>query len=138
MGVEHFKHGELTGSILEAFFVVYNRLGHGFREKVYENSLAVELRIRGFQVDQQLPINVYYEGVQVGEYYADLVVNGCVIVEVKAVEKLCAEHSAQLINYLKATEIEVGLLVNFGPSAETKRKVFDNIRKPLLTATIHP
>ena len=130
MGTELFKHGELTGQILEAFYTVYNRLGHGFLEQVYENALAVELRRRGFRVLQQVPIKVLYEGVVVGKYFADLLVEDCVVVEIKAVEKLCEEHSAQLINYLKATRIEVGLLVNFGPTAETKRKVFDNARKP--------
>ncbi|HEY0075784.1 MAG TPA: GxxExxY protein [Abditibacteriaceae bacterium] len=125
-----FRHGELTGEIIQAFYAVYNRLGYGFLEKVYENALIVELQSRGFQVEQQVPINVYYNAVVVGEYFADLLVNGCVIVEIKALEKLCEEHSAQLINYLKATTIEVGLLFNFGPQPETKRKIFDNFRKP--------
>jgi GxxExxY protein len=124
-----FKHGELTGQVIEAFYTVYNRLGYGFLEKVYENALAVELRERGFRVEQQLPIAVYYNGTVVGEYFADLLVNECVIVEIKALEKLCEEHSAQLINYLKATNIEVGLLLNFGSTPETKRKIFDNFRK---------
>ncbi len=130
MGTELFKHGELTGQIIEAFYTVYNRLGYGFLEQVYENALAFELRRCGVRVLQQVPINVRYEAVVVGKYFADLLVEDCVVVEVKSVEKLCEEHSAQLINYLKATRIEVGLLVNFGPTAETKRKVFDNSRKP--------
>jgi GxxExxY protein len=125
-----FRHGELTGEIIQAFYAVYNRLGYGFLEKVYENALIVELKSRGFQVEQQMPIDVYYNGIVVGEYFADLLVNGFVIVEIKALEKLCEEHSAQLINYLKATNIEVGLLLNFGPQPETKRKIFDNFRKP--------
>ena len=83
----------------------------------------VELHERGFRVQQQVPLNVYYRGILVGEYFADLLVEDCVIVELKAVEKLCEEHSIQLLNYLKATEIEVGLLINFGPKPETKRKV---------------
>lgn len=123
-----FKHGELTGQIIEAFYVVYGRLGHGFLEKVYENALALELRERGLRVKQQTPISVLYNGVVVGEYFADLLVEGCVIVEIKAVEKLCEEHLAQLLNYLKATEIEVGLLLNFGPKPETKRKIFETAR----------
>ncbi len=130
MGTEHFKHGELTGRVIEAFYAVYNRLGYGFLERVYENALLVELRNRGLRVQQQVPINVNYEGVIVGEYFADILVEGCVIVEIKAVEKLCEEHSAQLLNYLKATQIEVGLLVNFGPKPESKRKVLDNAHKP--------
>ncbi len=123
------KHGELTGDIIDAFYKVYNDLGYGFLEKVYENALAYELRERGYVVQQQLPINVYYQGVTVGEYFADLLVENCVIVEIKALEKLCEEHSAQLINYLKATDIDVGLLVNFGPKPETKRKVFETARR---------
>ena len=121
-----FKHGEMTGEIIQAFYAVYNRLGYGFLEKVYENALACELRTRGFQVEQQTPINVFYNGVVVGEYFADLLIEGCVIVELKAVEAL---NDAQLINYLKATKIEVGLLLNFGPKPETKRKTFDNYHK---------
>jgi GxxExxY protein len=129
MANELFKHGELTGQIREAYYAVYNRLGHGFLEKVYENALAVELKNRGPRVEQQVPIDVLYEEVVVGEYFADLLVEDCVIVEIKVVEKLCEQHSAQLINYLKATHIEVGLLINFGPTPETKRKIFDNSRK---------
>src|SRR5687768_13796628 len=123
-----FKHGELTGRVIEAFYVVYNRLGYGSLEKVYENALALELRKRGLRVQQQMPISVYYEGVVVGEYFADLLVEDCVVVEIKAAERLCEEHSIQLLNYLKATAIEVGLLVNFGPKPETKRKVFETAR----------
>jgi GxxExxY protein len=123
-----FKHGELTGQVIEAFYMVYNRLGYGFLEKVYENALALELRKRGLHLQQQMPISVYYEGMIVGEYFADLLVEACVIVEIKAVERLCEEHSIQLLNYLKATAIEVGLLVNFGPKPETKRKVFESAR----------
>jgi GxxExxY protein len=133
-----FKHGELTGEIIQAFYAVYNRLGYGFLEKVYENALTVELRERGFQVEQQEPINVYYHGILVGEYYADLLIEGCVIVEIKAVEKLCEEHSIQLLNYLKATKIEVGLLVNFGPHPETKRKVFETARRNFDTQPNEP
>jgi GxxExxY protein len=117
------KHGDITEAILQSFYKVYNVLGQGFLEKVYERALAIELRKRGLQVVAQAPIAVLYEGEEVGLYYADLLVNGCVIVEVKAVEKLADDHHAQLVNYLRATGIEVGLLPNFGPRPESKRKI---------------
>jgi GxxExxY protein len=120
------KHKELTGKILAAFYAVYNSLGYGFLEKVYENALALELRRRGLSVEQQKPICVYYQGEIVGEYFADLVVSDAVIIELKAVRTLTETYEAQLLNYLKATPYEVGLLLNFGPTAETKRKVYNN------------
>ncbi|MBC7093952.1 GxxExxY protein [Candidatus Bipolaricaulota bacterium] len=123
------KHREITEQILQAFYKVYHVLGHGFLEKVYENSLAVELRERGLAVQQQAPIRVLYNEHPVGEYFADLVVEGSVIVEIKAAQALTDEHFAQLINYLKATGIEVGLLLNFGPKPEVKRKVFETAKK---------
>lgn len=122
-------HGEITEQIIQAYYHVYNTLGHGFLEKVYEKSMAVALRKSGLAVVTQHPINVFYEGEQVGEYFADLVVVNCVIVEIKAAEALCPAHEAQLLNYLKATEIEVGLLLNFGEKPEFRRKVFANGRK---------
>jgi GxxExxY protein len=124
------KHGDVTERIVQGFYRVYNVLGHGFLEKVYENALAVELRKHGLRVQQQAPVKVYYEGEPVGEYFADLLVEDCVIVELKAAEALVDEHHAQLINYLKATTIEVGLLINFGPKPELKRKIFEEARKP--------
>jgi len=123
------KHADLTEKIIGAFFTVYNSLGYGFSEKVYENALVLELRKLGLKVEQQKRITVYYDGQVVGEYLADIVVNGVVIIELKAVRQLLKEHEAQLLNYLKATMIEVGLLLNFGPKAEFKRKVYDNDRK---------
>ena len=119
-------HGDLTEKIIKAFFNVNNNLGYGFLEKVYENAMIIELRKMGLEVKQQKNIKVYYDEKEVGDYYADLIVNNLVIVELKAAESLCPEHEAQLINYLKATEIEVGLLLNFGRKAEFKRKVFSN------------
>jgi GxxExxY protein len=127
-----FKHAELTDRIIASFYNVYNKLGYGFLEKVYENSLTVELSSQGLSVQQQRPITVYYAGVMVGEYYADLVVNDLIIVEVKAVKILAEEHEAQLLNYLKATSYEVGLLLNFGPKAEFKRRSYENGRKEWL------
>ena len=131
------KHSDVTEKIIQAFFKVYNVLGYGFSEKVYQNSLAIELAKLGLQVEPQKQIEVYYDGYVVGEYFADMVINGCVIIELKAVRQLLDEHEAQLLNYLKATPIEVGLLLNFGPKAEFKRKVYDNARKGSLDWT-HP
>jgi GxxExxY protein len=122
-------HKEITDAIINAFYTVYNTLGYGFLEKVYENSLAYELSKRGLQVRSQLPIQVYYDGQLMGEYFADLLVEECIIVELKAVDNLHPHHSAQLLNYLKATDIEVGLLCNFGPKPEFVRKIFTNDRK---------
>jgi GxxExxY protein len=119
----------LTEQIIKGFYTVYRALGYGFLEKVYENSLAIELRKMRLEVVQQAEIKVYYAGVVVGEYYADLLVADAVIVEIKAVHALLKEHEAQLLNYLKATPYEVGLLLNFGPKPEIKRKVYDNERK---------
>ena len=118
------KHEEVTEGVIGAYYHVYNTLGYGFLEKVYENALTHELRARGFVVGTQQPITVWYKGVPVGEYFADLVVNECVIVELKSAVTLTDAHEAQLINYLKATGIEVGLLLNFGPKAQVKRKVY--------------
>ncbi len=122
-------HEDLTQEILKAFFDVYNKLGFGFLEKVYENSLALLLRERGFLVQQQSPIFVYFQGVAVGDYFADLLVNNLVIVELKAAEALRQEHLAQLRNYLRATDIEVGLLLNFGQKPTFKRVFLTNDRK---------
>jgi GxxExxY protein len=120
---------DTTEKIIKAFYKVNNTLGYGFLEKVYENAMAIELRKMGFKVLQQANIKVYYENEEVGDYYADLLVENQVIVELKAAESLGKDHEAQLINYLKATRIEVGLLLNFGKKAEFKRKVFSNKRK---------
>ena len=126
---EQYKHKALTDLILKAFYKVYNTLGYGFLEKVYENAMVLELRKMGLKVVSQAPIQVFYEGHVVGEYSADLLVEDAVIVELKAVRALAAEHEAQLLNYLKATRYEVGLLLNFGPKPQVKRKVYDNERK---------
>jgi GxxExxY protein len=124
-----FKHTDITELIIKAFYMVYNTLGYGFLEKVYRNALAIELRKLGLEVIQEARIAVYYDGKVVGEYFADLLVAGVVIVELKAVKRLLEEHEAQLLNYLKATPYEVGLLLNFGPKPQIKRKAFDNSRK---------
>ena len=124
-----FKHTDITELIIKAFYKVYNALGYGFLEKVYRNALVIELRKLGLEVIPEARIRVYYEGEVVGEYFADLLVAGVVIVELKAMKSLLEEHEAQLLNYLKATPYEVGLLLNFGPKPEIKRKAFDNSRK---------
>ena len=123
---DNYKHTEVTEKIIKAFYKVYNTLGYGFLEKVYENALLYELLEMGLNANKQEQIKVYYADVEVGEYYADLIVENSVIVELKAAENLCEEHEYQLVNYLKATEIEVGLLLNFGKKPEMRRKVFSN------------
>ena len=120
---------EKTDLIINAFYKVYNRLGYGFLERVYQNALIVELRNVGFNVKSEYPIKVTYEGVEVGVYYADIIVDNCIIIENKAAETLREEHEFQLINYLKATKMEVGLLFNFGKKPTFKRKYFTNDRK---------
>ena len=127
------KHSELTGKILGAFFQVHKDLGYGFSEKVYENSLSILLTELGMKVEPQAHLYVYYRGRKVGEYIADLIINDVVLLELKAAEKIIEEHAAQLLNYLKATDIEVGLVLNFGPTAEFRRKVYDNERKGTLS-----
>lgn len=120
---------EITSKIISAFYKVYNTLGYGFLEKVYENSFKIELLKLGFKVEQQKNIRVLYEGFEVGDYFADLIVDDIIILELKAAENLCEEHEAQLLNYLKATDKEVGLLFNFGKEAKFVRKVFSNENK---------
>lgn len=126
------KHEELTSAILNVFYKkVYHKLGYGFLENVYENAMAFELQRHGLLVERQYKVNVYYEGMVVGHYAADLVVDRKIILELKAVSMLTAQHEAQLLNYLRATEFEVGLLLNFGPKPDHRRKAFDNERKQI-------
>ena len=132
MGNENYKHAEITEKIIKAFYNVYNKLGFGFLEKVYEHAILIELRKMGVGVVNQYMIKVFYDGVEVGNYFADLFVENSVIVEIKAAEGLIEEHKAQLVNYLKATNIEVGLLLNFGKKPSFKRKVFSNEFKTLI------
>jgi len=126
---DKYLHSDLTDKILSCFYDVYNQLRYGFLEKVYENALKYELEKRGFKVESQKKIEVFYDGQRVGEYYADLVVDDLVIIELKAAEELCVEHSYQLLNYLRATKFEVGLLLNFGKKPQTARKTFLNSAK---------
>jgi len=124
-------HKDLTDSILKTFYDVYNTLGYGFLEKVYQNALYLELKSRGFEVEAQKQIKVYYKSMEVGVYYADLIVNDLIILELKAAECIVEEFEWQLLNYLRATDKEVGLLLNFGRKPGFKRKIFDNSRKNL-------
>ncbi len=131
--LQDYKHSELTEEIIKAFYKVYNTLGYGFLEKVYESALLLELKNLNLQALSQEPIKVLYNGVIIGEYFADVLVEGKVILEIKAAKTLTEEHEAQLLNYLKATSIEVGLLLNFGPRPEIRRKAFDNERKKIMS-----
>ena len=124
-----FKHKEITDIILRSFYEVYNELGNGFLESVYESALYIVITGYELCVERQKDISVFFRGKTIGDFKADLIVNEKVIVELKAVRTLAPEHEAQLINYLKATNIEVGLLLNFGRKPEFKRFIFDNKRK---------
>ena len=122
-------HEELTNAIIKTFYEVYNELGYGFLEKVYQNSMYLELKNKGYKVEAQKVISVYYKGIEVGEYYADLVVEDIIILELKAAEFIVKDFENQIINYLRGTDCEVGLLLNFGKKPEFKRKIFENHRK---------
>lgn len=123
------RHGHTTRLVLQAFYEVYNVLGYGFLERVYQNSMVIAARRLGLRIDQQVPLRVHFNGVLVGEYIADLLADNAVLVELKAVRAIAEEHEAQLLNYLKATPYEVGLLLNFGPKPEHRRLILDNSRK---------
>lgn len=125
------RYNDITDAIISAYYTVYNDLGFGFLEKVYQNAMLVELRSKGLFVESQKRILVYYKKIMVGDYFADIVVNNKIILELKANETLVHENELQLINYLRATEIEVGLLLNFGKKAEFRRKIFTNDRKSI-------
>ena len=124
------KHKDITDKILHAFYrIVYPQLGYGFLEKVYENAMLIALHDLGLAVRAQAPISVYFQDQMVGEYFVDMLVSDAVLVELKAVHNLTNEHEAQLLNYLRATPYEVGLLLNFGVKPQFIRKVFDNSKK---------
>jgi GxxExxY protein len=128
---------DLTQKIIGCAYKVHNTLGPGFLEKVYENALRIELEKLGLRVKQQEPINVSYEGQVIGEYYADLWINECVMVELKALQTIVKQHEVQLVNYLAATNIDTGLLLNFGPSVQVKRKFREYKPKaPLLNSIL--
>ena len=120
------KHASITDKIIKAAFKVHNELGFGFLEKVYQNAMVVELRNNKLHVAKEVAADVYYQNELVGQYYADLIVERSVILELKSVATLTKHHEVQLVNYLKATGIEVGLLMNFGHSVEIKRKILNS------------
>ena len=122
-------HKELTDKIIGVFYDVYNELGHGFLESVYETAMVIALREKGINVERQVEIPVWFRSQKIGVFFADLMVENLVIIELKAVRSFDPSHEAQLLNYLRATEIEIGLLLNFGVKPEIKRKIFDNPRK---------
>jgi len=132
-----YKHRQLTRGVIGSFYGVYREFGYGFLERVYEEATAVELASRGIRFQRQRPITISYKNQPIGEYFADIVVSDKVLVELKAAHHLLKEHSAQLLNYLKATRYEVGLLLNFGPEPEIRRHIFDNELKGSLSWVDH-
>ena len=134
----NYLHTNITAEIIKAFYEVYNRLGYGFLEKVYQNALLIELKKLYLDCKPAYPIDVYYENEKVGFYIADIIVENCVIIEIKAAESICEEHEAQLVNYLKATDIEVGILLNFGKKPSFKRKVFSKSYKQMHSIESNP
>jgi len=123
------KHWDLCHDIVEVFYAVYNELGFGFLEAVYEEALDIALTDAGFQVSQQVATPIWFRGRKIGDYKADLVVNGAVLIELKAARAIDSSHEAQTLNYLRATQFEVALLLNFGPKPQFRRLVFENDRK---------
>lgn len=126
---QQYKHSDVTDRIIRVFYDVYNVLGYGFLEKVYERAMVMRLERAGLSVQPQKEIDVYFDSELIGHYVADLVVNDVVLVELKAADRVAPEHEAQLLNYLRATNIEVGLLLNFGNEPKVMRRAFDNHRK---------
>ena len=124
--MKNFPHQELTKSIIGIYYNVYNELGFGFLEKVYHKSLLIELKRNGYKIDSEKKVNVYYKNEIVGEYIPDIIINDSVIVELKCVEYLTDIHENQLLNYLKATDCEVGLILIFGKDPQFIRKIFTN------------
>ena len=138
MAKDKMTDDELTKVIIGCAYTVHNRLGSGFLEKVYENALRIELERSGLVVKRQQAIDVLYDSYVVGQYYADLWVNERVVVELKAVQQLVKEHEIQLVNYLAATNIDLGLLLNFGSSVQVKRKFREFKHKGSLLKSILP
>jgi GxxExxY protein len=131
MQSENLKHRELTEKIIGVFYDVYNELGHGFLESVYERALALALAQAGMRVEQQVPVSVWFRGQQIGDFRADMLVDGKVLLELKAARTIDQAHEKQLLNYLRATDIEVGLLLNFGVTPQFRRLVYENERKKI-------
>jgi GxxExxY protein len=126
-----YLHSELTEKIIGVFYEVYGELGCGFLESVYEHAMFIALKAHGLRVERQVPVPVWFRGERIGDFRADLLVEGCVIVELKAARTLDGSHEAQLLNYLRATEIEIGLLLNFGSRPGIRRLAYSNDRKSI-------
>jgi len=124
-----YKHSELTDLVIKTFYEVYNELGYGFAEVVYRNSLQIALIEKGLEAKAEVHIPVLFHGANVGDFKPDLIVNNCLILELKAADTIVRAHEAQLLNYLRASSIEVGLILNFGPKPELRRLVYENSRK---------
>ncbi len=124
-----YKHAETTEKVIGVFYEVYNELGFGFLESLYEEAMSVVLKAKGIEFQRQVRVPVWFRGQRIGFYDADLVVGGVVLVELKACKVLDPSHEAQLLHYLRSTDIEIGLLLNFGPKPQVRRLAFDNSRK---------
>lgn len=124
-----YKLSELSETIIGVFYEVYNELGYGFLESVYRNSLQLALLAKGLRVETEVGVPGFFRGKNVGDFRADMVVNGCLLLELKTAETIIIAHEAQLLNYLRATNLEVGLILNFGPKAQVRRLAYDNTRK---------
>ncbi len=130
MGVsEGYIHSELTDQILAVFYDVYNELGYGFLESVYRNALRLALSQNGLRIEQEVPVSVIFRGQSVGDFRADLVVNGIILLELKTADAIVRAHEAQVINYLRSTSLELGLILNFGPKPQVRRLILDNVEK---------
>jgi GxxExxY protein len=129
------KHGDVTAVVLKVFYDVYNELGGGFLESVYHLALNIALKQSGLRVMSEVAVPVYFRGEVVGDFRADLIVNGDVLLELKAAQALDRIHEAQVLNYLRATQIEVAILLNFGPKPQFKRFLLDNHQKKI---RVHP
>ena len=126
-----YKHCELTDAIIGVFYEVYNELGFGFLESVYRKALCMALIEKGLRVESEVATSVFFRGEKVGDFRADLIVNQIVLLELKTAEKIVRAHEAQVLNYLRSTTLELGLILNFGPQPQIRRLVLDNARKPL-------
>jgi GxxExxY protein len=125
----NYKHSELTDAIIAVFYEVYNELGFGFLGSVYRNSLHLALLERGLSVEQEAPVTVFFRGKNVGDFRADLVVNRTILLELKTADHIVAAHESQVLNYLRSTSLELGLILNFGPKPQVRRLLLDNLRK---------
>jgi GxxExxY protein len=125
----NYKHSELTEAIIGVFYEVYNELGFGFLESVYRNSLRLALLEKGLSVEQEVAVSVFFRGHNVGDFRADLIVNGTILLELKTAEQIIAAHESQVLNYLRSTALELGIILNFGPKPQVRRLLLDNSRK---------